>query len=1006
MNRSLLLTALRPALVLLVAASGLAADPPPGLPGKSPGPLLPREEQGTFRLAAGFRIDLVASEPDVVDPVSMCFDAKGRIFVCEMRGYPNAGVGTGEETRGRIRQLTDRDGDGVFETSTIYAEGLRFPMGVTPWKDGVLVAVAPDIIYLQDTDDDGRADRKTVLYTGFNLANIQQLVNTLQWAADGWVHGLAGNNAGTIRSVEKPDTPPVTLQARGFRFRPEVPGSLEPTSGGGQYGLAPDDFGHWFTATNSQHLRQIVIPDHYLRRNPSALVTAVTLDIPDHGAACMVFRISPFVAWRVERTTRGAGGDDARRFPTTELVPGGYATSACSPVIYTAELFPPPYRGNSFVCDPANNLIHRDVLERTSAVFTAKRGEADCEFLASTDNWFRPVHLTVGPDGALYVLDFYREVIETPLSLPDDIKAKLNLESRDRGRIWRIAPASNRPARLPDLAGDDLNRLIDRLVDANPWIRLTAHRLLCERADKPPADRLLGHVRTAGGKAQLPLLLSALDRFGLLSDEVVRAALADSLPGNREVALRFAEPRLGHSPQLRSAAVKLANDSDPMVRFQLALSAGYLPPADAGPVLAALVRRDGSSPWTSSAILCSARDAGTELLESVLVSDAGATDSPAIRSFVTRTAFAVAAKGDDAGPVRLIGLIAAGKGRATWLDLAVLDGLGQGMRGKRGLTAWLADPPPAARESAKKVRARFDEATRRLASESADPGLRIESARLLAYAPLETASGPLVGVLTPASPPELQLAAVRALAAHAGPKVTPLLLDSWTQLGPSVRREVLEQLLSVPGRIPAFLAAVEAGKVRPSEVEPARIAQLKAHPNAGIRTRAAKAFAGQGTADRKKLIDEYRPALELTGDPIRGQAVFKQHCAACHKLGDDGHEVGPNLLATIPGKSGEDLLISLLDPNREVDPRYLSYVANVADGRTLTGIVTAETAAAVVLRRSDGVEDTIRRGDLDSLKSSGLSLMPDGMEKNVSKQDVADLFSYLRKAVGPAPPKK
>ena len=292
----------------------------------------------------------------------------------------------------------------------------------------------------QDTDGDGKADKTTVLYTGFNLANIQQMVNSLQWGLDNWVYGCAGSDGGTVTSAEKPDAPPVSLRNRGFRFQPDVPGSLEPTSGGGQYGLTADDYQRWFTATNSQHLRQIVLPDHYLRRNPYLPVSAVTLDIPDHGAAAQVFRISPFEPWRVERTTRRAGGPDATRFPPTELVPGGFITSACSPLIYTADLFPQEYRGNIFVCDPANNLIHRDLLEANGAAFTAVRADPDCEFLASTDNWFRPVHLSIGPDGAIYVLDFYREVIETPLSLPDDIKKQLNLESRGRGRIWRIAP--------------------------------------------------------------------------------------------------------------------------------------------------------------------------------------------------------------------------------------------------------------------------------------------------------------------------------------------------------------------------------------------------------------------------------------------------------------------------------------------------------------------------------------------------------------------------------------
>src|SRR5262245_36335575 len=206
-------------------------------------------------------------------------------------------------------------------------------MGITPYKNGVLVAVAPDIIYLEDTDGDGKADKKSVHYTGFNLANIQQMVNSLQWGLDNWVYACAGSDGGVVRSAEKPDAPEISLRNRGLRFRPWIPGSLEPTSSGGQYGLTADDYGHWFTNTNSQHLRQIVLPDHYLRRNPYLPVPAVTIDIPEHGAAAKVFRISPFESWRVERTTRRAGGVDAKRFPSTELVPGGHITPRGTPLV-------------------------------------------------------------------------------------------------------------------------------------------------------------------------------------------------------------------------------------------------------------------------------------------------------------------------------------------------------------------------------------------------------------------------------------------------------------------------------------------------------------------------------------------------------------------------------------------------------------------------------------------------------------------------------------------------
>src|SRR5262249_42358400 len=327
------------------------------------------------------------------------------------------------------------------------------------------------------------------------------------------------------------------------RFRPETPGSLEPMSGGGQYGLAADDWQQWFTATNNQHLRHIVLPDHYLRRNPAQAVPAVTLDIPDHGAACKVHRISPFETWRVERTKRRASGRDAQRYPSTELVPGGYITSSCSPVVYTADLFPEAYRGNTFICDPANNLIHRDILVPNGATFIAKRGDADCEFLASTDNWFRPVSLALGPDGALYVCDFYREVIETPLSLPDDIKKKVNLESRGRGRIWGIVPDGAKRPKKAALSKATSAELVQHLDNPNSWWRLTAQRLLVERQDSKavaPLQKLTQNATTPQGRAHA---LWTLHGLKALDDYVIERASKDPESGVREQALRLAEGR-------------------------------------------------------------------------------------------------------------------------------------------------------------------------------------------------------------------------------------------------------------------------------------------------------------------------------------------------------------------------------------------------------------------------------------------------------------------------------
>ena len=973
--------------LLVTAACGFAlltANPQAA----SADPLTPEAELATFKVAKGFTVQLAASEPAIVDPVAMCFDEKGRLFVCEMRGYPNGGVGTGNETRGKIKCLEDKDGDGVFETSSVFAEGLRFPMGVTRYKNGLLVAVAPDILYLEDTDGDGKADKTTVLYTGFNLANIQQMVNGLQWGLDNWIYGVAGNDGGTITSREKPDAPAVTLRNRGLRFQPWRPASLEPTSGGGQYGLTADDYQHWFTATNSEHLKQIVLPDHYLRRNPYLAVPQVTINIPEHGAAAKVFRISPFEAWRVERTTRRAKSPDAKRFPTTELVPGGFITSACSPLIYTADLFPEAYRGNNFVCDPANNLIHREVLSPKGSVFTAKRVDPDSEFLASTDNWFRPVHLSIGPDGAIYVLDFYREAIETPLSLPEDIKKSLNLESRGRGRVWRIAPEGFKPAKFPDFSKLTAAQLADELLSANQMRRLMAQRLIVQNEMQDAAGSIRDRLQKAEGKPGRANLLWTLHGLDQLDARDVFTTLHDTAPGMREQALRLAEPFFAKSREVRESALRHFFDPEQRVRYQLALSAGSLPNDDAARVLAAILVKDGADPWIQVAALSSAANVALPLIENLL-------DRKAPPAVLLKLAALTGAKGDQAEIAKLLSIIADTKSESV--AGAMLDGLGQGMRSSKApLATWWLKPPPEALAAFIKIRDRFVRTVALVKDESKADADRISAATLLSFGPFELAGSALAEVLVPATSGDLQLAAARALSAHSDAKVGELLLAKWSGYGPALRREVLDLMLARPDRALKLLDAIEKKAVAPGELDPARVALLKSHANGAVRTKAAAVLKASANVDRAKVILEYAAALELKGDAEKGRAAFKNNCAACHKLDGVGNDVGPNLLAALPNKSGEDLLASLFDPNREVDPRYVNYQAVTADGRILLGIVATETPTSITLRRADGAEDTILRKDLESLRSTKLSLMPEELEKKLTKQDVADLLAYLK----------
>jgi putative membrane-bound dehydrogenase-like protein len=967
------------------------------------GPLTPKEELATFRVPQGFRVELVACEPNVIDPVAMAFDESGRLFVAEMPGYPNGGVATGDIHSGKIILLEDRDGDSFYEHATTFAEGLRFPTSVTPWKGGLLAAVAPDIVFFEDIDADGKARKQRTLYSGFGLENIQQLINGLQWGLDNWVYGCAGSNGGTVRSAEKPEMPALTLHNRGVRFHPDRPGNIEPTSGGGQFGLAADDWQQWFTATNSQHLRHIVLPDHYLRRNPSLAVPTVTLDIPDHGAACKVFRISPFEAWRVERTRRRKHGPDAQRFPSTELVPGGFITSACSPVVYTADLYPESYQNNTFVCDPANNLVHRDILVPHGATFVAQRAEADSEFLASTDTWFRPVSLTIGPDGALYVADFYREVIETPLSLPDDIKAKLNLESRGRGRIWRIVPEETRPATKPALGKVTTDELVKHLTHRNSWWRLTAQRLLVERQDKSAVKGLAKMARDAESAQGRAHALWTLQGLNALDQSLVVQALQDPSPRVREQALRLAENRLGSSARVREAAGALAIDPSPRVRFQLAFTLGEAEAPETTAALAKIARHDLADPWIRTAILSSAFRCAPALLESLLGDRefTGHLRSEAL-PFLTQLAALVGARpgnSDLAQALKLLG--EPGTGATEWQN-AILTGLGQGLQNRqRSLSGLWEHPPAEIKEVLDKTRPFFAQAAGRVQDEKSSIDERVSAARLLAFAPFAIAAEPLRSLLQPQNTVGLQIAAVRALANHSDSTgAADILLSRWAGYSPVVRREVLEALLARPNRLSQLLDAIEQKKVLPGQLEPARLDQIRRYPDAKLRQRALKLLAGQAAPDRKQVLGNYQTVLQLKPDIGKGKMVFKRVCSTCHRLENQGVEVGPDLLSALRNKTPDTLLVDILDPSREVDPRFLNYQVTTKAGRVFTGMIAAETASSITLRRAEKAEDTILRSQIDEIQATAKSVMPDGLEMQLSKQDVADVIAYLLSVAG------
>lgn len=947
-------------------------------------PREPAEAMATIAVRPGFRVEQVATEPLVRSPVAVAYDADGALYVVEMRGYPFVE----DRPSGTIARLEDRDGDGKFDARTVFLDGLMWPTGVVPYDGGVFVAVAPDILYAKDTDGDGVADVRKVAFTGFETGNVQGLVNSLHWGDDGRIHGVTSSNGGLIRTPEHPNRPAVSARGRDFRFRPDTL-EFEAISGGGQFGFSTDDWGHEFTCGNSNHIRQIVLPAHDVERNPAYVPPASILDIPSDGPSGPVFRISEPEPWRIVRTRqRVADPEMMKRLAFTEQFAFGYFTSATGVTIYRGSAYPEEYRGNAFVGDVGGNLVHRKTLKVAGATYVADRADAGVEFLASKDNWFRPVNFANTPNGTLLIIDMYRETIEHPVSIPEPIKKHLDLTSgKDRGRLYELLADGPRPLRRPSLSKAPTAELVALLADPDAWWRETAQRLLVERkaVDAAPALEKLAQDRPTA-LARLHALWT-LDALGLLKTSYIGMALADPEPRVRERAARLAEGYIKADRRLVSNVVARVDDADPMVRFQVALTLGEVnDDPRALDALAAIAIRDAGDRWSRAAVMTAVAGRAPALLARLSRGDFLASDAgrPWLDDLATMIGQAKDAKAVEA----VVADLFAGD-RPDELRGRVVLALGAGLKRSRGSLREALSP--AAWE---KLTPLFDAAAKAVASDE-PAAARVSAIALVGLSGPERSLDALPPLLDARQPSEVQLAALRALAGQEGPGVATAILGRWKAMSPAARREAAEVLFSRAEWIASLLDAVEAKALATADVDPLRLKQLREHPSQDVRDRAAKLFGSDAPRERSAVIAAFRPALEGEGDREKGKAVYLKACATCHRAEGQGVEVGPDL-TTVAARSPEDILTHVLDPNREIAANYLNYNVETADGRVISGIIASESAAALVLKRAEGVSEVVPRDQIEQAASTGVSLMPEGLEKDLTPADFRDLIAFVR----------
>jgi len=955
----------------------------------------PEKAISTFQVRDGFRAELVASEPLIVDPVAVAFDENGQLFVVEMRDYSERR----DERLGRVKRLEDTDGDGRFDKATIYATNLPWPTAVICWKGGVFVGASPDIIYFKDTNGDGVADERRVVFTGFGNVteklNVQALLNSFTWGIDNRIHGALGGNASVVTNLARPLTPALSpprgegerqavLMLRGsdFSFDPHT-FDMRPESGGGQWGISFDDEGNKFICSNSRHIAAEMYEDRYAARNKFYTMPPPDLNIAVDGPAAEVFRLSPDEPWRVIRTKWRVSG----------LVPGpiegggrasGYFTGAAGVMVYRGDVFPEEYRGNAFVADCGSNLIHRKKIRRDGLNFIAERAsdEQKREFLASRDNWFRPVSFANAPDGTLYVVDMYRETVEHPWSIPPELKSKLDLNSgNDRGRIYRIVPNAFKQPKLRRLGDATTVELVEALEHSNGWHRDTAARLLCERRDTNAISLLRAAVLgSTSGLARVHALhtLQSLDALG--ADDLLKA----SRDGNAIVrvhAIRSADRlarRNTNSADPRtwlSALQSLANDPDIRVRYQLALVESD------SVTLAQVIQRGVEEPWMRAAVLNGLSGVAAADVFAALAGDKAFAERKGAMDFLRELA-RIAGASAPWNRVALGLRVSAPSPHALGLASAVASGLEQ-----RGTALAAVD------------RRSFDqlnEQARRVIGEANQAeAQRIEAVEFLGRSGDSQAPGVLIGLLAPSVSAPIQIAAATALS-RGGTRSITNVFSHWPQLAPQTRAKVVSTALSRRDTAGALLQAVEQGTVARTELAAADIQRLTTHSDGALRKKAREVFQRDDSA-RSEVVKRFRPALELKGDAARGQLIYQQRCGACHRAGTEGFAVGPDL-ASVAASGKEKLLTSILDPNAEVAAAYVAYSVDTRRGESFVGVLVGENPLAVILKMANGETTRLGRENISALRASDKSLMPEGLEEGLSQQEFADLLEFVIQA--------
>ncbi len=951
-------------------------------------PLSAADALRSIQVPEGFKVELIASEPMVRDPINVAFSPDGSAWVVEMADYP---LGSGEG--GRVKRLRDNDGNGTLDSVELFLTGLSYPTSVMPWRDGAIVIAAPDVLFARDTNGDGVADEREVLLSGIAESNPQHRASGFALGLDGWLNFTSGESTKELVSHRANKT--FKVQHHDVAWNPDT-GEIRATAGDTQFIRARDDFGNWFGNSNSYPMYQFVVDSRY------QTAASIAGDSKQH-------LLTPAVAPPVFPRSRTVD-----RF--NDLFAFNRFTSACSSMIVRTPGLGPEMLGAALVCEPVHNLVARFQVKPSGSSFVGERFEADktFDFFTSTDPFCRPVRAVNAPDGTVWILDMSRQVIEHPEWIPTAWQERLNVRSGEKlGRIYRVYHESYSPQHLA--AGvstpNELksSELFSKLSNDNGAMRELAQLTLMwheEKAGLEEADAIDSQLRRMAIEHANPAVrisaLSCLTATDQLAAKDLIAALQDRDPRVVRVAIELSEPLTrgsdASSIELRKQIVASADmDRGPQVDLQWLLTTLAFPLYETEDKLATVAARSLENSWIIRSLsLCQDPAQAKQLCVGLLAASKRPSGLPnSVFADIQQCTSRLWSRLEPDAQKSLLNehfkdLPSSAETVLTPTQLLLL-------------TAYSESKDNAKVDKSNKSKQVVDAVLRkvtenslvRMTNNEAPESERLVLINLLGCGLVaEEQSLQAIEKLVDARQlPSVQEAALLAARRINSPTVGATIVRLWPRLTAEVRSVAATSMLTRKPWVEQLVAALEKGDIRTTDLDVATVQQLKSYGDRKIRTRCELVF-GKPTA-RATVVTQFMNEMPKNAKAEDGKQLFADNCAVCHRPAEGKAMVGP-AIDNLSHWTVEQWVTAIMDPNRAIEPKFHQYTVLTADGQVLAGVIQQRTAQSVRLAAVDGSEREVALSNIEEIRDSGVSLMPEGLEAKLSPEKLAALIAFLR----------